>query len=102
MIFESFVTAKVILVIKGVLVANQGVGAHLLPTFFSTVWSSGLVSALEGLVAALAGIGALAGLVDALQALIKAIKDHEPSKVVDALGGVLEAVSTIENKKDAS
>jgi hypothetical protein len=96
-VIESFVTAKVLLVIKGVLASNPGVGMHLLPTFFNTVWSSGLVPALEGLVATLAGIGALKGLVDALEALIKAIKNGGPGKVVDALDGVLGAVTTIKN-----
>lgn len=103
-LLELLVTAKVLLVIKGALVASahQGLGMHLLSNFVSTVWSAGLIPALEGLVGALGGIGAMAGLVVALEKVVKAIKDGELDKAIDALDGVLDAVNTIKKQINPS
>ena len=77
MFIETIVAAKIAIILKGAAAAaaHNGLTAHQLYHFASTVHSMGLVPALEALVHTLAPYAAMAELVTALGKLTSALKE---------------------------
>jgi len=100
MVVETIVITKLVLILKSAaaVAAHNGLTAHQLYHFASTVHSMGLVPALEALVHTLDHYAALAGLVTVLRKLIIALNEGKPlPEILGAVASVGREVVRLQN-----
>lgn len=104
MVVETIIITKVVLIFKGAaaVAAHNGLTAHQLYHFASTVHSMGLVPALEALVRTLAQYAVMAEVVRELGKLIIALKEGKPlPEILGAVASVGRSVTRLQNQPAA-
>jgi hypothetical protein len=104
MVVETIVIGKIVLILKGVaaVAAHNGLTAHQLYNFASTVHSMGLVPALEALAHTLAQYALMAEVVRELGNLIIALKESKPlPEILRAVASVGRSVARLQNQPAA-